>query len=294
MMVISNANHHVSRTNQHFIPQERKGKCWCSALCGLKFGSMLLLWLHLNVRSQSKCRRRFWQDWHFIFVPREWNGNGKSGVVRVPGVHLVCHHDMLRRVLDHAPQRVLHPGVEAVLVLCLRLQALAGFARCVWWIIAGKVFAAVAAACKSQSHFSLLLSETVAPLALSSTVLFNLFLSFTRIWDIRNIIHQLQTQNVWNISKWGDSLFMCLLYTCVFSLLPVCEVEVPLEPDPDPDPREPPDSPEPDPEALEPVPDLASSCSSRSSSSLDVDWASWFPDTMGLSPWSRQRFNSQN
>lgn len=49
-------------------------------------------------------------------------------------------------------------------------------------------------------------------------------------------------------------------------LLPVCDVEVPLEPDPDPR--------EPDPDALEPVPDLASSCSSKSSSSLDVDCAS--------------------
>lgn len=55
---------------------------------------------------------------------------------------------------------------------------------------------------------------------------------------------------------------------CVFCLLPVCDVEVPLEPDPDPDPRDP------DPDALDPVPDLASSCSSKSSSSLEVDWAS--------------------
>lgn len=66
-----------------------------------------------------------------IFVPQERNGNSKSGVVRVPGVDLVFHHDMLGRVLDHAPQRVLHPVVEAVLVLCRRLLALAGFARCV-------------------------------------------------------------------------------------------------------------------------------------------------------------------
>lgn len=74
---------------------------------------------------------------------------------------------------------------------------------------------------------------------------------------------------------------MCEL---VVSFVPVCEVEVPLDPDPDPDPSEPPDSPDPDPEALDPVPDLASSCSSRSSSSLDVDWASWFPDSLGVSP----------
>lgn len=54
--------------------------------------------------------------------------------------------------------------------------------------------------------------------------------------------------------------------------------------EPDPDPSEPPDSPDPDPEAFEPVPDLASSCSIRSSSSLVVDWASWFPDSLGASP----------
>ena len=89
-----------------------------------------------------------------------------------------------------------------------------------------------------------------------------------------------------------EKTVLCRLLGVCF-LLPVCEVEVPLEPDPDPDPREPPDSPEPEPEALEPVPDLASSCSSRSSSSLDVDWASWFPDSLGLSPWSRQKFKSQ-
>ncbi len=79
-------------------------------------------------------------------------------------------------------------------------------------------------------------------------------------------------------------MLVFVLYASLFTPLPVCEVEVPLEPDPDPDPREPPDSPDPDPEALEPVPDLASSCSSRSSSSLDVDWASWFPESLGLSP----------
>lgn len=85
-----------------------------------------------------------------------------------------------------------------------------------------------------------------------------------------------------------------MVYACVFSFSPVCEVEVPFEPDPDPDPREPPDSPDPDPEALEPVPDLASSCSSRSSSSLAVDWLSWFPDSLWASPCPKQRSNSQN
>lgn len=74
---------------------------------------------------------------------------------------------------------------------------------------------------------------------------------------------------------------------CVLCLLPVCDVEVPLEPDPDPDPREP------DPDALDPVPDLASSCRSKSSSSLDVDCASWFPESLGLSPWKKQQMNSQ-
>lgn len=51
--------------------------------------------------------------------------------------------------------------------------------------------------------------------------------------------------------------FLHELHACILPFLPVCEVEVPLEPDPDP--SEPPDSPDPDPEALEPVPDLASS-----------------------------------
>lgn len=37
--------------------------------------------------------------------------------VDLPGVNLVRHHDMLWCVLDHAPQRVLHPSVEVVLVL---------------------------------------------------------------------------------------------------------------------------------------------------------------------------------
>lgn len=48
--------------------------------------------------------------------------------VCVPGVDLVRHHDMVRRVLDHAPQRVLYTSVKAVLVLCLWLLGLTGFA----------------------------------------------------------------------------------------------------------------------------------------------------------------------
>lgn len=82
-----------------------------------------------------------------------------------------------------------------------------------------------------------------------------------------------------------------VLYTCCFSdlslfysFIPVCDVDVPFEPLPDPEPREPPDSPDPEPEAFDPVPDLASSCSSRSSSSLEVDRVSWFPESLGASP----------
>lgn len=47
---------------------------------------------------------------------------------RLPGVDLVRHHYMLGCVLDHGPQRVLHPTVEVVLVLSWCLLALAGFA----------------------------------------------------------------------------------------------------------------------------------------------------------------------
>ena len=54
---------------------------------------------------------------------------GVPGAVCLPGVDLVRHHDTLGRVLDHAPQRVLHPlSVKAVLVLGRRLLALTGFA----------------------------------------------------------------------------------------------------------------------------------------------------------------------
>lgn len=51
----------------------------------------------------------------------------ESDAERVPGVDLVRHHDMLWRVLDHAPQRVLHPSVEAALVLRRCFLALTGF-----------------------------------------------------------------------------------------------------------------------------------------------------------------------
>ena len=48
----------------------------------------------------------------------------------------------------------------------------------------------------------------------------------------------------------------------------------PLEPEPEPEPEDlvPED---PDPEAAEPVPERESSCSNKSSKSLDVDMASW-------------------
>lgn len=48
----------------------------------------------------------------------------------------------------------------------------------------------------------------------------------------------------------------------------------PLEPEPEPEPEDlVPEDPEP--EAAEPVPERESSCSSRSSRSLEVDMASW-------------------
>lgn len=62
---------------------------------------------------------------------------------------------------------------------------------------------------------------------------------------------------------------------------PVPDELQPLDPEPEPDERVPED---PDPEAAEPVPDRESSCSSRSSRSLDVDMASWF-DSL-VSPFS--------
>lgn len=61
-----------------------------------------------------------------------------------------------------------------------------------------------------------------------------------------------------------------------YLLVPLPELLHPLEPDPEdpePDPEDPvPEDPEP--EAAEPVPDRESSCSSRSSRSLDEDMAS--------------------
>lgn len=47
--------------------------------------------------------------------------------VCIPGVYLVCHHDMLRCVLDHAPQGALHSAVDAALVFRLCLLALTSF-----------------------------------------------------------------------------------------------------------------------------------------------------------------------
>lgn len=74
-------------------------------------------------------------------------------MVRLPGMDLVRHHDPVWRVLDHVPQRVLHLRVKVVLVLCRRVLALSSFARRVRRIVAGKVFAAVAAACKSGKRW---------------------------------------------------------------------------------------------------------------------------------------------
>lgn len=55
--------------------------------------------------------------------------------------------------------------------------------------------------------------------------------------------------------------------------MPLPDVLHPFDPeanDPDPDPEDP------EPEAAEPVPERESSCSSRSSMSLEVDMESWF------------------
>lgn len=79
-------------------------------------------------------------------------------VLCLPGMDLVCHHDPIWRVLDHAPQRVLHPRVKVVLVFCRCVLALPGFAWCVRWIVTGKVFTAVAAACKPEKCGSVTLA----------------------------------------------------------------------------------------------------------------------------------------
>lgn len=87
------------------------------------------------------------QDQHSTFFPL-CKRSGKN--VALPGVHLVCHHDMIGRLLDHAPQRALHLTLKVMLVLCGCFLALTGFVWCIWRVIAGKVFAAVAAACESE------------------------------------------------------------------------------------------------------------------------------------------------
>lgn len=89
-----------------------------------------------------------WLDWHSEF----FHCGTKAGrvLLRLPGVHLVCHHDMFGCVLDYAPQRVLHLTLKVMLVLCCCLLALTGFAWCIGRVIAGKVFAAVAAAWKPK------------------------------------------------------------------------------------------------------------------------------------------------
>lgn len=65
--------------------------------------------------------------------------------------------------------------------------------------------------------------------------------------------------------------------TKMHSLVPLVPEKLqPLEPEPDPEDRVPED---PEPEAAEPVPERESSCSRRSSRSLEVDMASWLDST---------------
>lgn len=67
----------------------------------------------------------------------------------------------------------------------------------------------------------------------------------------------------------------------MYSLVPLVPEELqPLEPEPEPEDLVPED---PDPDAAEPVPERESSCSNRSSRSLEVDMASWL-DSL-VSPW---------
>lgn len=52
----------------------------------------------------------------------------RQNLVLVPGVDLVCHHDTLGGVLDHAPQGVFRLILEGVFVLCQGLLTLTSFA----------------------------------------------------------------------------------------------------------------------------------------------------------------------
>lgn len=66
---------------------------------------------------------------------------------------------------------------------------------------------------------------------------------------------------------------LCIFLMTADVLVPLVPVELqPLEPEPEPDDLVP---EEPEPEAAEPVPERESSCSIKSSRSLEVDMASW-------------------
>lgn len=66
-----------------------------------------------------------WLDIQYVFVSVL---ETVKVVLCPPGMDLVRHHDPIWRVLGNAPQRVLHPCVKVVLVLCRCVLALPGFA----------------------------------------------------------------------------------------------------------------------------------------------------------------------
>lgn len=68
----------------------------------------------------------------------------------LPGADLIGHHDGFWRLLDHAPQRVVHVLLEGGTLPLLGLSGLACFLRRVRRIVACEVLAAVAAACERE------------------------------------------------------------------------------------------------------------------------------------------------
>lgn len=69
----------------------------------------------------------------------------------LPGADLIGHHDGFWRLLDHAPQRVVHVLLEGRTLPLLGLSGLARLSGRVRGIVACKVLAAVAAACERET-----------------------------------------------------------------------------------------------------------------------------------------------
>lgn len=159
-----------------------------------------------------------------------------------PDRQLVGHHHFVISVGHQQPYGILQDAFDELLLAAIPASAAA--APC--WLFAGMV----------------VLRGVDAPKVLAGVA------ALAAAW-----IDRKETERRLSDTACKETERLCIFLMTADVLVPLVPVELqPLEPEPEPDDLVP---EEPEPEAAEPVPERESSCSIKSSRSLEVDMASW-------------------